>query len=165
MARINRTDVIQKAVNDLALSGTVDKIPTETLDKVQLVYSLNKQFSDFVVGSSSASTGTLTLPLPSISSGAEIYLTSISLSIAKDATCDLATGFVSAFLTPDSTNISTAILRIPVITLTAHTESITLSLPYPIKVKSGTSITCTGTFSAGVYGRSITLTGFTTSSN
>jgi len=166
MARINRSDVIQKAVNDLALSTSEAKvIPNETLDKVQLTYSLNKQFSSIVAAATQATTGSFSITLPTVSTGGETYLTSIVASAIKDATCDVATGALQVSVTPDGSGISTVIIRIPVITLTAQSEGYVLPLPYPLKVRNGSSVTITGTFTVGVMSRSISVTGFTSTSN
>lgn len=165
MARINRTDVIQKAVNDLALSLSADKVPTETLDKVQLTYSLNKQFSNFVVRAGATASGTNTVTLPSIDSRSDIYVTALDFSIIKDATCDVPTSNLTLSGTPEGSGISTNLLSIPVITLTAQSERVTITLPFPLKIKPNTNMTFTGTFTVGVMVRSATIYGFTTSSN
>jgi hypothetical protein len=165
MAKINRSDVIQKAVNDLAISTSTDKIPNETLDKVQLTYDLNNKFSQFVVGVTGNATGTLTTNLPNVSSSGETYITALQLSLIKDVVCDQAQGLISLSLTLDKTNLSTIILSIPVLTLTAQSENVFLSLPYPIKVKNNSAITCAASFTAGLLTRNVRVMGFVTSSN
>jgi len=165
MARINKTDVIQKAVNDLALSQSTDKIPNETLDKVQLVYGLNRHFSDFCVHQTTNATGTMTVTMPTIDARSEIYITNINFSYAKDATCDIATGSLQANLTTALQGIVKIIGQLALITLTAQQDSINISLPYPIKVKPNTNVTLGGTFSLGVMVRNMSVTGFITSSN
>ena len=165
MARINRTDVIQKAVNDLALSTSDEIIPNQTLDKVQCTYSLNKQFSTFVGSVSSIATGTMTLTPPSTDPRTEIYLTSIDFDMIKDAVCDLATGVLNIQVTPDQQGIARTVLSISVITLTAQTGHAHVDFAYPLKIQQGTSVTCSATTSLGVLSRSLTITGFRTSSN
>lgn len=165
MARINRSDVIQKAVNDLALSPSDDKIPNETLDKVQLVYSLNKHFSSFNIAGSSSATGTITLTLPTVSAGSEIYITALTFNMVKDATCDIATGRLGLNGTPDASNVSVSLLSIPVITLTADSVHLTMPLTYPLKMKPGTTLTITTTYTVGVMSRFCSVMGFITSSN
>jgi len=165
MAKINRSDVIQKAVNELAFSTSSDKIPTETLDKVQLTYDLNKKFSNFLKSETSPITGTITITLPSVSAGAETYLTGISIGITKDATCDNALGAINLSIIPADTNVAVTFLRIPVLTLTAQSENKTLSLAYPLKVKNGSTITSSMSYTAGLASREISVVGFTTSSN
>lgn len=164
MARINRTDVIQKAVNDLALNVSVDKIPNEILDKVQLVYGLNRHFSNFLVSGTQSTSGNLSVSFPTTTKG-DIYLTSVTASFAKDATCDVGTGRITVSITPDNSNISTPIISFAVITLTADSQTVTYSLPYPIKIKEGSSLVFGGTFTVGVMTRNLSAMGFTNSSN
>jgi hypothetical protein len=164
MAVIKRSDVIQKAVNDLAISGN-DKIPNETLDKVQLTYSLNKHFSTFISGNSATATGTNTTIFPTISAGAEIYITAIDFGLIKDAACNQATGTLTITVIPADSGVATPIIEIPVITLTAQEIHGNHTLAYPLKIKPGTTGTFTASYGAGVMARSIRYTGFTTSSN
>ena len=164
MARINRSDVIQKAVNDLGLSGN-DKIPTEILDKVQLTYDLNRRFSSFIVNAASTATGSATLTLPTPSLGGEIYITAIHASLIKDSACDQATGSLSIGATTDLQGVAKTILQIPVIALTAQDEHVFISLPYPLKIKSGTTMSFTASYTLGVMSRCYVVHGFITSSN
>jgi len=164
MARINKSDVIQKAVNDLSLSASEDKIPNETLDKVQLVYSLNRQFSNFIVESGSSATGTITLTLPTTSVGSEIYITSITIKMIKDATCDQATGRIN-LVARDDYGILKNILSIPIITLTAQSEDNIINFSYPLRIKINNTMTWAASYSVGLMSRTISVSGFTTSSN
>lgn len=165
MARINRTDVIQKAVNDLAISVSGEKVPNETLDKVQLTYSLNRQFSTFLISGSQTTTGTQSVSFPTIGANQEIYLTGITMSFAKDATCDVATGRLALSVTPFDSNVSTNIANFAVITLTADAQTLTYTFPYPLKIRPNTSMSLTGTFTAGAMSRTQSAMGFITSSN
>lgn len=165
MARINRSDVIQKAVNDLAISTATEKVPNETLDKVQLTYDLNKNISNFIFSGSSTSTGTLTVALPSISPTADIYLTGVCFSIIKDATCDIADGSIVFTVVNDTSTSNLNLLRIANLTLTAQNETIHASFPFPIKVKNGSSVTIPGTFTVGKLIRVFSATGYYTTSN
>jgi hypothetical protein len=165
MARINRSDVIQKAVNDLAISTSTEKIPNETLDKVQLTYSLNRQYSNWVESIYSTATGTQTLTLPTIDSRSEIYLTSLDFHIIKSVLCDIATSNVIVNITPFESGIIKGIIQVPQITLTASENHVHCDFTYPIKLKSNTNITAPGNFTAGVLLRTISATGFITSTN
>ena len=165
MARINRSDVIQKAVSELAISISEDKIPNETLDKVQLTFGLNRQFSNFIVASGSSTTGAFNLVLPTTSPGSETYITAVNLGLIKDAACDVATGGITLTIPPDNTGQSVGIIAVPVLTLTAQNDNITMSLPYPLKVKNTSTCTVGGTYSLGTMRRNASIVGFTTSSN
>lgn len=165
MARINRSDIIQKAVNDLGLSAADAKVPNETLDKVQLTYNLNRQFSTFIVASGSSSTGTFNTALPTVSTGSETYLTGVTLSFIKDSTCDIATGAVQVSITPTDSNVASVIINAAVLTLTAQDKDVFLALPYPFKVKNASNISVSGTFTVGAMRRNVSAFGFVTSSN
>ena len=165
MARINKSDIIQKAVNDLAISTSTDKIPTETLDKVQLTYDLNRKFSTFASFGSAVITGAMNIALPNVSVGSETYITGLTLGLVKDATCDVAIGSVGLSVTPYDSNIATSFLRIPILSLTAQSENVRIDFAYPFKVKSGSTITSTNSYTVGLMSRTCGITGFITSSN
>jgi len=159
MARINRSDVIQKAVDDLAFSASEDKIPNETLDKVQLVYSLNKQFSN-IVRSSTVATTQSSLTLYSVGASEDFYLTSIQLSNMSDATADNTTINISG--TVDGASRVLATLR--KLTTTAFNDSIFLSFNYPIKIDKGTNITLANAFTVGASTTGVSIAGIKLSS-
>jgi len=165
MARINRSDVIQKAVNDLAISVSDSIVPSETLDKVQCTYSLNKQFSSFVASSSSTATGTLTIFTASTDLRTDTYLTNVQVSFAKDAICDVATGVLAINCTPFDIGITKAIGNIAVLTLTADAQTLNISLPYPLKIKPGTTVQFSGSFTVGAMSKGGSVTYFQTTSN
>lgn len=68
--------------------------------------------------------------------GKNFYLSAIYLSSSKSAT---ETGTVSS-VTATIDGVSVTLLSIASITLTQHLDSLSLSLPVPIKIDSGTSI-------------------------
>jgi len=165
MARINRSDVIQKAVNDLGISTSGEKIPNETLDKVQCTFNLNRQFSNFVATNNTTSSGTLTVTMPTIDARSEIYITNIIASFAKDASCDVATGRIGINVTPNEAGIAKEIVGFSTITLTADSQNISIPLPYPLKLKANTNVTFGITFAAGLCSRFVSVVGFITSTN
>jgi hypothetical protein len=165
MAKINRSDVIQKAVNDLAISIANDKVPTETLDKVQLTYDLNPKYSSFVAEGAKITSGSLTISLPVIDARSEIYITNLSVDFIKDAACDIATGTLQlAGITALHGTIKT-LVEFSIISLTAQTSRCDMTFSHPLKLKPNTSLTFYGTYAAGVMSRSVLVTGFITSSN
>lgn len=165
MAKINRSDVIQKAVNELAISIANDKVPTETLDKVQLTYNLNETYSSFVAHNGQASTGTLTVALPTIESRNEIYLTSVDFHIIKDAANDCATSDATINCTPFYHGSVKSIAGVSLITLTAQEQHIHIDFSYPLKLKPNSTLYTASTFGAGVMRRFLSCTGFIVSSN
>lgn len=165
MAKINRSDIIQKAVNDCAISVANDKVPTETLDKVQLIYSLNNEYSSWTTSLSGNSTGKETLTLPTTDARSEIYLTSLDFDVTKNAACDAATGQLIVQCTPADVGTVKTIMAMSIITLTAQDKNIHIDFKFPMKLKPNTTITASGTYGAGIMQRSLTATGFTKSSN
>lgn len=165
MARINRSDPIQRAVEDLGLSASADKIPADTLDKIQLTYDLNAKVTKFIASTAATTTGALSITLPTVSTGGQTFITHINCSYVKDATCDVASGTLSVAITPADSNVSTNAVRQSVLTTTAQSDTIAVSFPFPIKVKNASAITYGGTFAAGAMSRSLAVMGFITSSN
>jgi len=164
MATIRRSDVIAKGVNDLNIQLSTDKIPNQTEDKVRLTYSLNKQYSTFLTGNGSTSTGSNSTTFPTPSAGGEIYLTGVQVSLIKDATCDQATGTMSISVIPEESGIATTLLQVPIITLTAQSHDLLLSLPYPLKLKVGSQGGFTASYTVGTMSRTVRYFGYMTSS-
>lgn len=125
------------------------------------VIDMTPRFHDLAIiskGSSATSSGTSTT-VHNISSDKDFYLTAASLGLIKDATNDAATGNLS--LQGTSNGSSALILRIPVLTLTAQNNTISLVFNPPLKLDRGTSIsTSQGTFTAGNYVRVSCITGY-----
>lgn len=159
MAVINSSDIIQRAVTDLAINTSMSKVPTETLDKVQLTYSLNPSYTNVVLSTSSVTSSTLTITNPVLGTNpGEFWLTGIDFHLTKDATCDLATGQTTISITPDG-DIARTVCGAAVITLTAQSEHVSLNFP-PIKIKNGASITNACSFTVGVCTRCLTVFGY-----
>jgi len=80
------------------------------------------------------------------------YITGVTLSILKDATCDVATGAVTLSAVLDGDSTSTALLSLPVLTTTAQSDRISLALVRPVKLKKGAAVALgQGTFTAGNF--------------
>lgn len=160
MSKINRSDVIQKAVNDLSISGN-DKVPSESLDKIQLTYSLNPEYANVAIGLNQSTTGTFTLYTTSTTK--DFYLSSLIFSMTKDATCDVATGTLNISSTING--IARTLGAHTVITLTAQSEKLAITFAKPIKLDRGVTITVPGTFTLGVMSRFAGITGIEKNAN
>jgi len=161
MAKILSSSVIQRAVAGLFLDQN-DKIPSETLDKVQLTYDLNPNFANVVSSSNTTITGDITIY--TTPTARDFYLQSIIASYVKDATCDLSTGG-NIIVSGTAGGISRRFVVFPVITLTAQSQMVSIVFPKPIKLDKGTTIIMSGGFSVGVLVKSCQITGFEDSSN
>ena len=103
------------------------------------------------------SSGTLTLF--TTPSDKDFYLCSFTISLAKDSTCDTASGVISLSATIDG--VSQRLASLAVLTLTAQSINQVVSLQYPLKVDRNTAISINGTFTVGAMQRVGTLLGYT----
>jgi len=143
MARINKTDVIQRAVNDLALSSSVDKIPNETLDKIQLTYPLTPKFSNRIATLTSSATGSGAIFTTSATK--ETYICGINIAVTSDATADST----SSSLTVVIDGVAKTPIRINKQTLTAGSAHAEISFPYPLKIDKNSAVTAVKAFTVG----------------
>lgn len=126
------------------ISGPVAVIPVEPVSKI-------------VRSGNTSSSGALTIF--TTPSDKDFYLVGGNISLVKDVTCDAATGTFQITCTIDG--VAQAIMVIGILTLTAQSEIVNLSLPYPIKVDRGTAITGSITFTAGACRRTGCIIGYT----
>lgn len=90
----------------------------------------------------------------------DFYLTSVLMTIVKDATCDMASNVYNLTAVVDGVTISLG--TIAILTLTAQSEVISRDFTIPIKIDRGSSIFLTAnTFTAGTMSRSATICGYT----
>jgi len=160
MAKIFNSSAIQRAVSELFLDQN-EKIPSEILDKVQVVYSINNSKSNITSSTTQSTTGTFTIYTPSTTKN--FYLTGFTISVNKDATCDQGTG--SLALQTVIGGAQRILAYIPVIALTAENHEKTVMFPFPIKIDKGQAISFTGGFTVGVMVRAGVVYGFEDSSN
>lgn len=91
----------------------------------------------------------------------DFYLTGVQFGFVKDAACDAANTTTPAVLiTIDG--VSVTVVRLPTITLTAQNQSVFVSLPTPIKIDRGTTISIQSTsYTVGVFNRNAVIYGYT----
>lgn len=161
MARINRTSVIQKAVNDLAFSVSAEKvIPNETLDKIQLTYDLNNKFVNRV-RSITVSTTTNATTIYAVPTNEDFYLTNIYLSNMSDATADNT----SVVIQVTTEGITRNIVAFAKLTTTAFSNTVSVDFPYPVKLDRGSNITFICAFTVGASSSRASISGLALSSN
>jgi len=94
-----------------------------------------------------------------IPSTKKTYLTNISYEYVKDATCDNADGTMTVTVNINGT--STALLTVPILTLTAQTQRVNLAFKNPILVDKGAVVSFSSTtFTAGKLSRMCSLYGY-----
>lgn len=133
--------------DELKLNPLVDVIPSSVVPSIQPVFVTNLNYSTSG-GSAGTATSAGAATAFTASATQDTYLTHLTFSISKDATCDAATGTLSAAITVNGATIS--LLGISHQTLTALQETVTIAFCNPIKVDKGTSVRATNvTFTAG----------------
>lgn len=156
--RVQNARIKNYFIDILKLNPIQDIIPDYVRQDIQPVAEVDKPFCNIIRRGQSTTTGDInvfTTPTDK-----DFYIYGVTLGFSKNATCDVATGTAtSLFIVQDG--ISNAILSLPGITTTAERDSISISFPRPLKVDRGTSILCTGTFTAGVMARAVTIFGYT----
>jgi len=147
----------QEIVTQYKLDRLADAIPSAIP-----VVEVGRQVRDgFIVNSSASVSGTISLIASTIRSDRyNIYITGIHISFAKDASCDIATSSIGVILTPNQTGIAATIMALPVLTLTAERDSLYIKFANPIQILSNTAINFSGTYTAGLMSRSISVIGY-----
>lgn len=154
MAKIQRSSIINNSANELLIQQTTDITPAITEEKVRLVYPVNHKFTTIWKASDSSTSGTSTIY--TTPTDKDFFLTSISMSITKNATSD-NTGLS---LTSTIGGAAVALSKILTETLTASSFVVTREFPYPIKIDRGVAISATSAFTAGASSRSVQIGGF-----
>lgn len=159
MATIYNSELLKELKDGGKLQQSRDIIPTQLADKIVPVMEVNPKLMrrcNVLRSGSSAVSGSISLY--TTPTDRDFFLTSLHLGIIKDAACDIATGAVNLGITVDGT--ARNFISIPVITLTAQNIVRDVAFCTPIKVDRGTSISITGTYTAGVMSRTGGLSGF-----
>lgn len=152
-------NIVNNVIDELKLNPLTDAIPRQVIPTIQPVFEVKKKFADILRGGTIASTSSQTLY--TTPSDRDFYLTGACLSIDKSATCDIASGRYTMVCTINGT-ANQAILSVAITTLTAQSQSVSLSFPTSIKVDRGTVIALSAaSFSAGTFVRAGSIVGFT----
>lgn len=153
---IQRTETIQ-AVRDAARLSISEGFPQQLSDQIVPVVEVNPKMLDFPNNFGAGSTGTSNSAITAFTCSAtkETFLSSITFSFIKDATCDAATGSLTLNATIGGATVN--LLNVQHITLTATDRFISLVYPIPIKLDKSSTIRATNlTFTAGVCRVAIT---------
>jgi hypothetical protein len=150
-------DTVTEIIKGQKLQVAQDLIPNpipvyETNPKI-LKDSVQKTIKTTGSGSNSINIGT---DLGNTSN--DFYLTSLRVAFNKNAACDIATGTID--VTALIGGVSTIIHSSPVITLESNRLNEQYIFPHPLKIDKNTAITQSGTFTAGILVRSISVNGF-----
>jgi len=157
MVRINNTSVIKEIRQALGASIS-DGFPQDAQNVVIPVLNVNPK--DYRLTNAFYSLSSVTTGAASTLTNAsrDTYITNAILTISKNATCDIATGSVSVTVVVDGQ--TRTIARLAVLTLTAEYENVSITFARPIKVDRNSTISVSGTYTAGLMSRGLILTGY-----
>lgn len=156
--QIQNREIKSYIVDSLGLSEVADNLPnTLSPGPITPVYEIDKPIANLCIGGGNTTSGALTV-YTTPSANADFYLTTLHASYVKNATCDVASGRLQ--VTAQINGVVIELIGFPVLTTTAQQEDTVISFPYPIKLDRGTSISFTGTFTAGNMCRTGNITGY-----
>lgn len=154
---ISKLEPIQNLVNELGLHPGVDNLPYE-LSKGGIipVIDVKQRLSNVCKSSANATSGTVTLLSVPNEPNKDFYITSAYITTSVTALCDCETSAINITFN----GVITSILALYWQPLTAQSNHISISFPFPIKVDKNTLIQSTGTFTAGTLKRVASISGF-----
>lgn len=150
MARIENSEITQKAIKDLRLNAALEKMPTQSSDKIVLTYNLNERKNIQCASATRNVTGAG--GVHTASTIKDTYLTSAYLGCMVNATND---GTLFELEITQADGSTRDLLNIRIIATTAVNKDVSVSFPEPIKIERGSVIVIRQTFTAGssiVYG-------------
>lgn len=161
MVQNYNSELSKEVVEAGKLQVNRDYPPNSFSDKIVYTCETNPKLlrrTNYVAtASSTASAATNTIIASTLYSDKDLYITSASIGIAKDVANDAITGAIALNVTLNG--VLSSLLSIPTLTLTAQSNTLSISFPNPIKVDRGTIISMTfPTFAAGLCSRRATIT-------
>lgn len=133
MAKIYNAEVTNGLAKNAGIQINVDKVPNELAEKIVPTFETNP---DAIRKSNRVTSGSLTnatsANIITTEADRDTYLVGVIMHYIKDATAT-STEF-AVQVTPENQSIQN-ILRVGGITLTADSGSVSISLPYPLKLK------------------------------
>jgi len=133
-------------------------LPKTIGDKIIPVIEVGNNIDEtFIIHTNSTTTGTITVH--TTPTDKDFYLTSIEMSYATDVSCDMASAQNGVVVIVQGA--SRVALSFSNIALTVQQSDRTITFPTPILLDRGSGITLTGTFTAGVCIRGVSISGYT----
>lgn len=154
MAIVRRTSVLRKMQDLSGMQTAAESLPNQLANIINPVLHLNPSVTTLVRHSGSTTTGNVTVygtPLDK-----DFFLTFITLSITKDVLCDNNAVNVQSVIDGGAR----VLLTINTQTLTAGSQTATISFPYPIKLDRNAGITLVGAFAAGSMTKTVCIGGY-----
>ena len=159
MVRINNSELSNELRDVAKIQAGADIIPNILSNQVVPVIDVNPKHSriaNFIRHANTTATGVNTIY--TTPANIDTYITSVYLSISKDAANDSGTGSINVSIVLNGATVRIAALSI--INLTAQDKSIVIPFPIPIKVDNSSTILLSGAFTAGTLTRECGITGY-----
>lgn len=163
-AKIYNSNLTKELIDGARLQVSQGNIPGELAEKVVPTMETNPRllkYTSFGITNapSASSASTLAIVPASANAGKDFYITSLSLSITKTATCDVAQSVKGISATISGQVVS--LLSVAMETLTASSQQASIAYSVPVKIDRGTAINSqVFSFTAGTALRSWTVCGY-----
>jgi len=154
MVRINRSSVLLNTQDILLLQSGNQAPPIEANNSIQPVVEVGPTFSNIVKRSVNTNTGTSTIY--TTPADKDFYMTGFSHSVTKNATSDNTLCLLNVIIGGATLAISALQFQ----TLTAASDHIEMTFPYPLKIDRNSIIAHNGTFGAGAMSKICVIYGF-----
>jgi hypothetical protein len=136
------SEVNSEIRNALKIMQSTENIPIPT----PVIEVGTKSVKNALIKSGSAINAT-SATLMTTSAFADTYVFGASISVIKDATSTSVSEAIQ--LTPDETGLAVSMLQIASLTLTIQSQSVSIMLPHPIKIKRGSVIAIANSTNVG----------------
>lgn len=160
MATIYNSDLTKELIEGAKIQIMRESVPNQIAEKVVPVMEVNPKLlrrTNVIINNNNSSTGSATIKV--LPTGMNFYITAISLQVIKDAANDVADGQVT--ITAPIDGLSSTLINLPVLTLTAQNIGAIISFTYPIRLDAGGTISLvSNAFAAGKMRRIIQIFGY-----
>jgi hypothetical protein len=160
MTQVHNSDVLQSLRDTAQLQLGHDNTPNMLSSQIVPTLEINPtltRLNDAEYESSIAGSGVSTIVTTSTSR--DFYCTGVSLSYAKDAACDIASGSLTLTVVLYS-GVTKTLIRLALLTLTAQYDSLAVTFAKPYRLARGTTILISGTYTAGSMVRCANVYGY-----
>ena len=154
---IQSKEVIDKISEELKVQPSLE-IPRSLAKDIQLTYDINAVPVVNIL-ERAASVQTANLTIFTVPSDRAFFLTSVMLSVSKDASSDLVSSKVNATLLGKA---QSQIMELDFQSLTASSHVGQQSFPVPLRLNPGSVLQLQGAFTVGTAKKVVIITGYTT---
>ena len=158
MVQIHNTTLFKELREGTKVQQLRDTIPSQLAEKVVPVMEVNpKLLRRCNIVKRNTNLDSLNATVYTTPAAQDFYLVGATLSLIKDA----GSASTATTLTVVIDGVTVAIFYIPSITLTAQQDSMTISLPIPLKLDRGSIINIANTSGAAIIRAGASIIGYT----